>query len=387
MSVLKERDVIPLFKVAMADQARSMVGDVVASGWVGEGPKVAEFEACLRERLGTPHLVTVNSATSGLHLALHMIAGVGRPVRASESEGAGEVLTTAMTCTATNWPILANGLRIRWVDVDPTTLNIDIDDLAAKITPATRAIVVVHWAGSPIDLDRLNAVLDEAECRHGFRPMVIEDCAHAWGTTYGGRPLGNHGNIAVYSFQAIKHLTTGDGGVMVFPTAELAERARLLRWYGIDRRLPETTRLAADIGEYGFKFHMNDICATIGLANLAEVDAHVARHQDNAAFYDRELKDIPGLELLRTPDGARSSCWLYTILVDRRPEFEAHMARASVATSPVHRRNDLYTVVSDSRSALPGLDQVANRMVSIPVGWWVSDADREHIVETIRKGW
>lgn len=387
MSAIKERDVIPLFKVAMADQARTMVGDVVASGWVGEGPKVAEFEDHLREHLGTPHLVTVNSATSGLHLALHMTAGAGRPTLEAKPDDVGEVLTTALTCTATNWPILANGLRIRWVDVDPTTLNVDLDDLAAKITPATRAIIVVHWAGSPIDLDRLNTILDDAENRHGFRPMVIEDCAHAWGSSFGGRPLGNHGNIAVYSFQAIKHLTTGDGGVMVFPTAELAERARLLRWYGIDRRLPEATRLAADIGEYGFKFHMNDICATIGLANLPLAESHVSRHQDNAAFYDRELKDVRGLELLRKPEQSISSCWLYTMLVDRRTEFEAHMARAGIATSQVHRRNDHYGLVADYRTPLPGLDKVADRMISIPVGWWVTDTDREYIVETIKTGW
>lgn len=387
MNLIKEQPVIPLFKVAMAEEARSMVGDVVASGWVGEGPAVAEFEDRLRQRLGTPHVVTVNSATSGLHLALHMTAGPGRPTQEDGPEGIGEVLTTAMTCTATNWPILANGLRVRWVDIDPTTLNIDLDDLAAKITPSTRAIVMVHWAGSPLDLDRLSTILDEAEGRHGVRPTVIEDCAHAWGATYDGRPLGTHGNIAVYSFQAIKHLTTGDGGAIVFPSAELTERARLLRWYGIDRRLPEDTRLATDIGEYGFKFHMNDICATIGLANLTNVDSRIARHQDNAAYYDRELKGVTGLKTLTTPVGGRSACWLYTVLVERRTDFETHMAEAGIATSPVHRRNDLYSVVADSRAPLPGLDSVADRMVSIPVGWWVSETDREHIVEAIRKGW
>jgi hypothetical protein len=219
---------------------------------------------------------------SGLHLALHMTAGAGRAARPGEPPE-GEVLTTALTCTATNWPILANGLRIRWIDVDPATLNVDLDDVARKISPATRAIVVVHWAGYPLDLDRLRGILDAAEARHGFRPAVIEDCAHAWGSTYRGQPLGNHGNIAVYSFQAIKSLTTGDGGVVVFPTEELAERAKILRWYGIDRRVPEGPRLTADIPEYGFKFHMNDINAAIGLANLPSVDARVARHQENAA--------------------------------------------------------------------------------------------------------
>lgn len=377
---------IPLFKVAMAEDAPGMVGDVLASGWIGQGPRVEEFEARLRERLATPYLVTVNSATSGLHLALHMTAGAGHETRPGEL-AQGEVLSTALTCTATNWPILANGLRITWVDVDPATLNVDLDDLARKISPATRAIVVVHWAGYPLDLDRLRGILDAAEARHGFRPSVIEDCAHAWGSTYRGQPLGNHGNIAVYSFQAIKHLTTGDGGVIVFPTGELAERAKILRWYGIDRRLPEGPRLAADIPEYGFKFHMNDINATIGLANLPSVDARVARHQENAAYYDRELKGIPGLELTERAADRQSSCWLYTVLVDRRPEFEARMAERGIAVSQVHQRNDVYSVVAESRASLPGLDRVADRMVSIPVGWWVSDDDREYIAETIRGGW
>jgi len=161
-----------------------------------------------------------------VHLALHMTAGAGREIRPGEL-AQGEVLTTALTCTATNWPILANGLRITWVDVDPATLNVDLDDLARKVSPATRAIVVVHWAGYPLDLDRLSGILDAAEARYGFRPSVIEDCAHACGSTCRCQPLGNLGNIAVYSFQAIKHLITGDGGVIVFPTGELAEREDL----------------------------------------------------------------------------------------------------------------------------------------------------------------
>jgi dTDP-4-amino-4,6-dideoxygalactose transaminase len=217
--------------------------------------------------------------------------------------------------------------------------------------------------------------------------VVIEDCAHAWGSTFGGLPLGNHGNIAVYSFQAIKHLTTGDGGVVVFPCEELAERAKVLRWYGIDRHVPEGPRLAADIPEYGFKFHMNDINATIGLANLPSVDARVARHQENAAYYDRELKGMPGLELTERASNRQSSCWLYTMLVERRPEFEARMAERGITVSQVHRRNDAYSVVIDSRAPLPGLDRVADRMISIPVGWWVGDTDRAHIVEAVRGGW
>lgn len=367
---------IPLFKVAMSDSAPAQVEKVLRSGYVGQGPKVEEFERALADRLGNSNVVTVNSATSGLHLALHMVAG----------GGGGEVLTTPMTCTATNWPILANGLRIRWVDVDPATLNVDLDDLARKITPETRAIIVVHWAGYPVDLQRLRKVLDRAEQVCGVRPMVIEDCAHAWGATYHGLPLGNHGNVAVFSFQAIKHLTCGDGGLMVLPDGDLWRRARLLRWYGIDR---DSDRFAFDydVAEYGFKFHMNDINASIGLANLEHVDEIVRQHRSNAAYFDAELNGVPGLELTERSPDRESSFWIYTIKVDDRDGFMRKMDEAGVMVSQVHERNDTYSCVREYASVLPGLDSVIGRVVSIPVGWWLSEDDRAHIASTIRSGW
>ncbi|WP_433528492.1 DegT/DnrJ/EryC1/StrS family aminotransferase [Micromonospora sp. CA-263727] len=374
---------ITLFKVAMNENAGKSVSDVLQSGFIGQGPRVEEFEQALRDRLGHPHLVTVNSATSGLHLALHMAA----KTRPTPADATAEVLTTPLTCTATNWPILANGLRIRWVDIDPTTLNIDIDDLARKISPRTRAIMVVHWAGYPVDLDRLADVLEEAEQRLGFRPAVIEDCAHAWGATFQGLPLGRHGNIAVYSFQAIKHLTSGDGGLVVFPDQQSADRARLLRWFGIDRTRSDSFRCAEDIPEYGFKFHMNDINAAIGLANLGDVDGHVARHRENAAYFDTHLQGVPGVTLLDRKPDRESAAWLYTLLAERRSDFIARLAARNIAASPVHQRNDVHGCVSEYGASLPMLDSVADRIVSIPCGWWVTNAEREHIVDVIREGW
>jgi len=172
---------IPLFKVAMAESAPDAVAEVLRSGYIGQGPKVEEFEARLKEVLGVPGVLSVNSATSGLHLALHLLrnvhAGDGRPAIADGDE----VLATPLTCTASNWPILANRLRLKWVDVDPANCNLDLDDLEAKITPHTRAIMLVHWGGYPVDLGRLEGILDRARDRFGFRPVVVEDCAHAWG--------------------------------------------------------------------------------------------------------------------------------------------------------------------------------------------------------------
>lgn len=373
---------IPLFSVSMSPEAPAAAAQVLGSGRIGQGAKVEEFERALADRIGNPRVTTLNSATAGLQLALHLVAGD----RSEKGDPEGEVLTTPLTMEATNWAILANRLRIRWVDVDPATLNVDLDDLARKISPRTRAIMVVHFAGYPVDLDRLGQILDEAEARFGFRPAVIEDSAHAWGATYHGSPIGTHGNIAVFSFQAIKHLTSGDGGALVLPDDELHRRAGLLRWFGIDRTA-DRLRNPPDVTEWGYKIHMNDINASIGLANLAAVDGVLARHRDNAAFYDRELAGIPGLELTERAGDRESSFWIYPMKVEDRESFMKRMDDAGIMVSNVHERNDLHTCVRDYSALLPNLERVAPRIVCVPVGSWVTDEQREHIVTTIRKGW
>ncbi|RJL20158.1 DegT/DnrJ/EryC1/StrS family aminotransferase [Bailinhaonella thermotolerans] len=373
---------IPLLKVPMSDRAPAAVAEVVGSGFVGQGPLVEEFEAALAAKLANPRVVTVNSGTSGLHLALHLLAGDD-----DGPDGPGEVLTTPLTMEATNWAILANRLRIRWVDIDPATLNVDLDDLARKITPRTRAVMVVHFAGYPVDLDRLQTILDEAEARVGVRPMVIEDAAHAWRATYRGQPIGGtHGNITVFSFQAVKHLTCGDGGLMVLPSDQLHQRASLLRWFGI-RRGADRLRNPPDVPEWGFKFHLTDINAAIGLANLEYAEGVVARHRENAAFYDAALADVPGLELTERAADRESSFWIYPMKVEDREGFIKRMDAAGIMVSNVHERNDLHTCVREYRSALPGLDRIADRIVCVPVGWWVTDEQREFIADTIASGW
>ncbi|MFF0772389.1 DegT/DnrJ/EryC1/StrS family aminotransferase [Nonomuraea wenchangensis] len=369
---------IPLFKVAMSESAPAAVAEVVGSGQIGQGAKVAEFERALGERIGNPRVATVNSGTSGLHLALHMVAASG--------DDEGEVLSTPLTMEATNWAILANRLRIKWVDIDPATLNVDLDDLARKISPRTRAIVVVHFAGYPVDLVRLAKILDEAEATFGFRPVVIEDCAHSWGATYQGSRMGTHGNVAVFSFQAIKHLTTGDGGALVLPDDELHERATLLRWFGISRGA-DRLRNPPDVAEWGYKFHMTDINAAMGLANLDWSEEVVARHRANAAHYDRELAGVPGLELTERAPDRESSFWIYPIKVEDRAGFMKRMDEAQIMVSNVHERNDTHTCVRPYATLLPGLDSVAERVVCLPVGWWVTEEQRAHIVETVRRGW
>ena len=189
------KDPIQLFKVHMAPTAAEEVAKVLNSGYIGQGPKVNEFEDQLKDYFDHDFVQTVNSGTSALHMALHLLKKPNNKWPGIQ-EG-DEVLATALTCTASNFPILANGLKIKWVDIDPTTLNIDLDDLARKITPKTKAIILVHWGGYPNDLDKIKQIQEQAEELYGFKPAVIEDGAHSFGSKYKGKNIGTHGRYCV----------------------------------------------------------------------------------------------------------------------------------------------------------------------------------------------
>jgi dTDP-4-amino-4,6-dideoxygalactose transaminase len=383
------REKIVLFKVFMSEDVLEPLNQVLMSGFIGQGPKVNDFEQVLAGYFGNNKLVTVNSATSALQLASHLLKQPAADGTWPGIQQGDEVLTTALTCTATNWPLLANGLKLKWVDVDTETCNIDLDDLERKLTPSTKFINIVHWGGYPNDLDRIAAIQDRAEEKLGFRPPVIEDCAHAFGSAYKGRLLGNHGNMACFSFQAIKHFTTGDGGVLVMPDEELYRRAKLLRWYGIDREAPgkDDFRCEEDIPEWGFKFHMNDINATIGLYNFPYVADCVAKFKENAAYYDEALQCVDGVTLMRRDEWADSASWLYTLKVERRDDFMRYMESQDIMVSRVHERNDKHSCVAEFTVELPNLDKLSQEMICIPNGWWVTPEDREYVVDCIKKGW
>ena len=380
------KDTIQLFKVHMAPTAAEEVAKVLNSGYIGQGPKVDEFENQLKDYFDHDFVQTINSGTSALHMALHLLKKPNNKWPGIQ-EG-DEVLATALTCTATNFPILANGLKIKWVDIDPTTLNMDLDDLSRKITPKTKAIILVHWGGYPSDLDKVKQIQEQAEELYGFKPAVIEDGAHSFGSKYKGKNIGTHGNLTMYSLQAIKHITSIDGGLLLSPHQELHRRGKLIRWYGIDRDSNRKDfRCEADIEEWGFKFHMNDVCATVGMENLKHADELIKKHQSNAAYYDKHLKNVKGVTLLDRHKGHESAFWIYTMLVDNREGFYKWMKECNIVVSQVHERNDKHTAVKEFKSNLPTLDKTIGKIVSIPVGWWVTKEQREYIVDCIKKGW
>ena len=391
---------IPLFKVYMSKNASKEATKVLNSGFIGQGPIVEQFEEALQQRLHHPHIVTTNSATSAEHLAIRMLQDPDKNQKNFDGlafwdsnwpgiQEGDEALCTSLTCTATNFPVLANGMKIKWVDVDPNNLNMDLDDLERKLSPTTKIIYVVHWGGYPIDLDRVKQIQERCNQLYGFKPAVIEDCAHSFGSNYKGNPIGSYGNYATFSFQAIKHLTSVDGGILICPHEKQYKRAKILRWYGIDRDdNRKDFRCEADIPEWGYKFHMNDVNASIGLANLKEVDENViSKHKANAHYYNEQLKDVNGVTLLENKEGYDSAYWIYTIKVKRQDDFMRMMQKKGIMVSRVHERNDKHTCVQEFRCALPNLDKIVKEMICIPVGWWVTKEQREYIVESIKQGW
>lgn len=359
-----------LFKVHMPKSVDKPLLEVLHSGFIGQGKKVDEFEEKLSQYFGNDKVLTLNSGTSGLQLALRL-ANVGY---------GDEVITTAMTCTATNMPILAAGAKIVWADVNPVTGLIDPQAIEAKITSKTKAIIMVHFGGIPCDIEAINAIAKK------YRIKTIEDGAHAMGSEYKNQKIGNHSDFVMFSLQAIKHITTVDGGLLLCQDQEDYKRGKLLRWYGIDRdEKRKEFRCEENITEYGYKFHMNDICATVGIEQLKHVDEIVEGHIANQQYYDQALSDVRGVRIIEKPEVSKSASWLYTLHIEKRDLFSAWMSEQGVMTSRVHERNDKHSAFAESVCDLPGVDAFNATQVSIPVGWWISKEDREYIVDKVRE--
>ncbi len=362
----------PLFKVNLPKNVHLDLQPVLESGFISEGPKAKEFEAAFQTWLGNPFTAIVNSGTSALTIALRL-AGVGP---------GDEVISTPMTCLATNEPILAVGGKVVWCDIDPATGCMDPSKLEALITPKTKAVMFVDWAGTPCELDELNAIAH----KHGLK--TIQDAAHSLGAVYRNHKVGTVSDYTCFSFQAIKHMTTVDGGAIACFNKEDYDRAVLLRWFGCARgHNTSPIKWTGDVTEYGYKMHMNDVNATIGLASLAAIDPYIAKHRSNGKLLMELLKDIAEVETMKVPDYTESSFWIFTIKLkdsETREMVSAGLDALGIGNNIVHTRNDAYTLFKDSQvTTLLGMNEFGNRMLNIPCGWWLDEPDIRFIVVSL----
>lgn len=360
---------LPIVKVAMPPRELLMpaLEEVLYSGMLAEGEAVYKFEAEFAKRYGLQHVLGMSSGTAALHAAL-TLADVGP---------GDEVISTPMTAEPTNTSILYCGAKVVWADVDPVSGNIDPESVKSCISSRTKAILCVHYAGYPARLSELRDIADQ----HGL--ALIEDCAHALGAEYKGRPIGSIGDYSIFSFQAIKHMTTVDGGVLVLKDPAKIQDAKKFRWFGMLKGVPRTD---IDITSIGYKYNMNNVTATIGLVQLKIIDDIVSRYIDNGHYYDRVLVNIPQIDYARVESGASSSYWLYTLLCDDSDKIEKTLISNGIYASKLHRPNSFHSIFSNAKKDLPGLAKFYSRLLHIPCGWWVTNEDRERIVEIIQKG-
>lgn len=352
---------IDLFFPYVPKEAIEAVSDVLRTRWIGQGPKVEEFEKEFAKLFNLKYVVSVSSGTAALETAYELIG----------LKKGDEVISTPFTCTATNLLLLRQGVKIVWADILPSTLCIDPVDVHAKLTPKTKAVVQVHLGGIKAEVGKLHI-------------PVISDAAQALGIFVG--------DFSICSFQAIKHITTGDGGMLICPTERLRNEAKLQRWFGIDREKKVKNnwqaylerKMTFDIKFPGTKRHMNDIAAAMGLVGLQHYHQVIEYRGKLFRLYKERLKDIDGITVI---DGPENTYWLMTILVERRDDFARMLFEADVDTNIVQVRNDIYKIFGGQRTELPVLNELEYKYISLPLGMHITEDDVNYICDCIKRGW
>ncbi len=364
---------IPIFNTYIHPDAFNKVNEVLYSTFISEGKLVKEFETKLEEELGLCNAAALDSGTAALHLAL-VVAGIG--------EG-DEVILPAQTFVATALVILQQKAVPVFADIDYETGNISVNSIKQKITGKTKAIMPVHWGGYPCDMDEIKALATE----HNL--VVIEDAAHALGAVYKNQFIGNLSDFTCFSFQAIKHLTTGDGGAITTLSQESADQVFIRRWFGIDRKNAKPSILGErqyDISSVGFKYHLNDYAAALGLANLNGFNERLKKRRELAAIYSEELAKIAGITLFTYKSDRQSAYWLFGLHVEKREDFITALKDKGITASVIHQRIDRNSVFGGIND-LPSQDAFDKTQIHIPIHDAITIEGIEYIISSIKAGW
>jgi len=375
---------LPFSIPTIEDEEIREVVDSLQSGWITTGPKVKRFEDDFKAYVGAGYAVPLSSATAGLELALRAM-GVGP---------GDEVITTPMTFAATVNVIIHVGAAPVLADIEPGTLNIDLSKVREKITGRTKALIPVHFAGLPCDMDAVFALADE------FGLKVLEDAAHAVGTEYRGKRVGSFDTVSVFSFHPIKNITTGEGGMVCTHDEKVAEEVSLLKFHGMSReawkRYSAQGTPNYDIVLPGYKYNMMDIQAAIGIHQLAKLDRFIQRRAGIAEYYNKALS---GVEEVITPAAApypyRHAWHLYTPLVKiekleiSRDQFMAELKKENIGTGlhfkAVHHHPWYRENMPVPAGLLPNADYASDRILSLPLFPRMTMEDAGDVVEAVKK--
>lgn len=365
---------IRLSKASVGDEELAAVKEVFDMCYFGMGSRVQELEQRLRQYLGVGHVIAVNTGTSALHLALDAL-GIGP---------GDEVIVPSLTFVASFQAISATGARPVPCDVEPSTLLMDVDDLRRRISPRVRAIMPVHYTGNPCAMDEILSLAGQ------FGLRVVEDAAHALGSLYHGRKIGSFGDVVCFSFDGIKTITTGEGGAVVCFDRDLASLIQTKRLLGIDRdtehRYRNTRTWLFAVHTQGYRYHMSNINAAIGLAQFDKIERFIARRQQICRDYVRLLRDLEGVQTLPI-DYATTVPHIFVIRIrDFRDALARYLNANGIETGIHYVPNHLHPLYSRCGVTLPVTEAAYNEILTLPLHCDLTDDDVEHVVKSVKVG-
>ena len=362
-----------LFYPYVSKKSANNIKKKLSGRWLGQGPMVDKFENDFKKRFAKNYsVIATGSGTDSLHMA-YILAGLKK---------GDEVITTIFTCTATNIPMLYMDLNIKFADVDRETMNISVKSIKRLITKKTKAIVVVHYGGLPCDMDEIKLIAKKNKI------TLIEDAAHALGAKYKNKPIGSLCDFSTFSFQAIKHFTTGDGGILTIKNKNLAEKAKRIRWFGIDRKKKQQGIWKNDVYEIGYKYQMTDIAATMGCDSLNEFSKIINHRRKIYNTYLNELSKNKKIKCVHENDKRKKhGAWLFTIIVENKDYLQKKLRDHYIETNQVHFRNDRYSIFKKfvKGKKFPNMDYLENRYLVLPLHHKVSVKDAKYISKLINK--
>lgn len=371
---------LPFSRPSIGKNEINKVTDCLKSGWITTGALCQEFEGKFRQLTGSKLAISVNSATAGMHITLSAL-NIGR---------GDEIITPSMTFASTiNMISLLDATPV-FVDVDYGTLNINADLIEKKITRRTKAIIPVHFAGAPADMDKINRLARK------YNLTVIEDAAHAVGTYYKGIHAGGFGHPAIFSFHPIKNITTGEGGMITLNDAGLEKRLRLLRFHGIERdawkRYGKGGNPSYDIAGPGYKYNMPDVLAALGLAQMERWREFNHKRERLAGIYSAQLNEVSGIDVPEVPEYDHVHAWhlfVIKVLALNRDDFMNRLSDYNIGYGlhfpPTHDLRYVREKYSQTITELPQTDRAAQKIVSLPLFPDMSEKDANYVCKAIKE--
>jgi len=360
-----------LFYPYISKNASKLIVNRLKTRWIGQGPVVDKFEKLFEKLfLNKAKCISTGSGTDALHLA-YILADIKK---------GDEVIVPVFTCTATNIPLLYMGAKIKFADINPATMNISLKSIKKLISKKTKAIVCVHYGGNCCEMDEISKIAKK------YNAKVIEDAAQAIGAEYNNVKIGNISDFTAFSFQAIKHITTGDGGMLAMKNTKLIEKAKRLRWFGIDRKKKQLGTWENDIYEVGYKYQLTDLGAAVGLEGLKDFKRILNHRRKIYNYYLKRFENNKSIKPMHDYSKKnKTAAWIFTISSNLKDKIQKKLKSYNIESNQVHFRNDKYSIFKSfaRNQRFKNMDFLENKYLVLPLHTKISLKDAKKIADIV----